>query len=175
MSKASQPANPGANGQLEAELTNIACYVKNKDGVVIYDTLPDSDSNYYARIRYNYLILIQNGSISLYRSQTEDVLNKYLSGNFSEYEVPLDNSYAQLKRDFDNFIETYEYGNDVAVVYAVSSEPANFTNSMLYLLKQIRLWTRIAAAVVLATMILAITLIIYSSVKREEKRLFLSK
>jgi len=175
MSKASQPANPGANGQLEAELTNIACYVKNKDGVVIYDTLPDSDSNYYARIRYNYLILIQNGSISLYRSQTEDVLNKYLSGSFSEYEVPLDNSYAQLKREFDNFKETYEYGNDVAVVYAVSSEPANFTNSMLYLLKQIRLWTRIAAAVVLATMILAITLIIYSSVKREEKRLFLSK
>lgn len=175
ISRSAQAANSRSYAKLESELTNIACYVRNKDGVVIYNTLPDYETDYNIEHRYGYLIIIQNGSLSLYRSQSDDVLKKYLSGDISEYNVPLDNSYAQIRRDFDNFKEEYEFSSDVTVVYAVSSGPANFPNSIHYMLKQVRLWTRIGAAAVFAAVIIVILLFIYSSVKRDDKRHFFKK
>jgi len=175
ISKTTNPASTSSYSQLENELTNIACFVQNKDGVVIYDSLPDYKSGYVMDLKYDYIILIQDGTLTLHRSQDDDILRKYMEGNIREYEVPLDNSYAQIKRNFDNFIEENEYGDEVTVLYAVSSDPANFSNSVLYLLKQMRLWIRIGVATVFAVVIAAIILLIYSSVKREDKRHFFRK
>jgi len=175
LSKNTKPVSPNPYGQLEVELTNIACHVKNKDGVVVYDTLPDYEPDYGSEYQYNYLILIEKGSLSLYSSQSDDVIKKYLSGDISGFEVSLDNNYAQIKRNFDNFKDEYQDSSDVSIVYAVRSEPENFTHSIHYLLKQVRLWTRIGAIVVSISFITAVLLIIYSSVKREDKRSFFKK
>ena len=152
----------------ENEVTNIACFVQNKDGTIIYNTIPNEGYDF----KYDYLLLVKDNSLKLHISKKTDLLKEYLSDNISGYEVTIDNSLAQLSRNFDNFIAGYDGSEDILVVYALRSEPENFSSSFIYTLKEVRLWVRIGAVAVLVALFASILLLIYSAIKSEDKRYF---
>ena len=144
------------------------CFVQNKDGTIIYNTIPNEGYDF----KYDYLLLVKDNSLKLHISKKTDLLKEYLSDNISGYEVTIDNSLAQLSRNFDNFIAGYDGSEDILVVYALRSEPENFSSSFIYTLKEVRLWVRIGAVAVLVALFASILLLIYSAIKSEDKRYF---
>jgi len=160
---------------LEKELTNIACLVRNKDGVTVYDTLPDPETQRASDKNYGFLVLINGNSISVYRSDDKDLIQEERSGSIQNYMVQIDNSYAELTRLFDNYKNEAPDSGDLFVLYALRSDPDNYPGSSLYLAKQVRVWIRVGAAALLSVIIAAVLLMVYSSVKRENKRAFLRR
>jgi len=158
--------------QLEYEYTNIACFVQNKDGVVIYDTLPEEAYDY----KYDNLLILQDNDLKLYISKDDDLLSKYRAGEISKYYgTSVYYNLSNLRRNVENFKNKYIYSEDIKVVLAFRSDIENFPNSVFNMLHQVRLWIRIGAISLIVLIVFALFLIIYSSVKREDKRRFLRR
>lgn len=150
---------------IQAEESNIACLVVNKAGETIYNTLPSkAEMN-----RYDRLLYADKDTLNLYFSDNTNVIDKYLSGTLGSEQYSFDRSYKQLIDNYNSFAEQYSDNTDVTLVMAITSDADEISTSTLYGVTRAYKTLRLVAIVFSTVLFIEILLIIYISIKRNDR------